>query len=214
MTIQIKINTTQVEKGLNGIRSDFPWVIQNTVNDLLKMAQEAQYTHMRQAFTIRNESFLKNSVRITQFARRNNPTGVLAITDLGGKNTSQIWERFEGGGTKTPRGRFVSIPSNEAWSNRGRQLPANRRPNNLQRSFVIRKNGTPYIFVRRGRGSRGRTQGNDPNIAMFYTLKSGVRIPDKLRFYDTTIPVVERNFQSKLDQLLGVSLKKRGFTPR
>ena len=211
-SIQIKIDMTDVEKGINGMRSDIPWVIQNTINDLLKIAQQEQYKTMQQNFTIRNKAFLKYSVRITQFAKRNSSTGILGIADMPGKRTSNIWTQFEGGGIKTPTNKNLSVPSSNAWGNRNRTLPQNNRPRNLTRSFVIRKNNTPYIFIRRGKNSRSRTENFDPNIKMMYTLKPGVRIPDKLNFYSTTIPAVKQNYQPVINKLVGVSLKKRGVT--
>jgi hypothetical protein len=209
--ITIKVNTKDVERGLSGLRSDFPWVISNTINDLLKEAQTAQYQTMRRNFTIRNETFLKYSVRLA-FANRRDLSGRLFIADIGGKNTSQIWNKFEGGGTKTPtRSQNLSIPSTEAWGNRARPLPARNKPRNMARSFVIKSRGKQYIFNRKGTKSKKDSNGRDKNITMMFTLKSGARIPDKLNFYSTVVPIIDKNYNITLNKLLQVSLQKRGF---
>jgi len=210
--ISIHINTSAVQQGLAGLRADMKWVQQNTVNDLLKGAQEAQYNTMRKNFTIRNNAFLKYSVRIN-FASRTSPMGTLYIGDLGGKNTSNIWNKFEGGGTKTPKtSKNVSVPSTEAWGNRGRQLSAKNKPRALPRSFVIKSGGQQYIFNRVGRRSKKTSSGRDNNIKMMYTLKDSVKIPDRLNFYSTVIPYIEQNYMQVTNKLLEVSIRKRGFT--
>lgn len=213
--ISIRINAREVEQSINGLRADMEWVLQNTVNDLLKGAREEQLKTMRATFTIRNESFLKNSIRITQYATRQTPTGILGVADLGNKKTSDIWNRFEGGGTKTPTtSKNLAIPSVISWSNRARALPKSSRPRNLKRSFVIKDGGDTYIFNRVGKKSKKDSSGRDPNIKFMYVLKNGVRIPDRLKFYQTVVPYVEQNYNDTINRLLAVSLRKRGLEPR
>jgi hypothetical protein len=202
--IAIKLNTKNVEQGLSGLRADMPWVISSTINDLLKEAQQEQYKTMRRNFTIRNEAFLKYSVRLA-FAKRNNPEGKIFMADLGGKNTSEIWERFEGGGTKTPKSsKYVAVPSPNAWANKGRPLPKSKRPRNLKNSFVIKDGSESAIYQRVGPKKRS-------TIQRMYILTPSVRIPDRLHFYKTVIPVVRDNYESTINRLLAVSLSKRGF---
>lgn len=200
-----------VKKSLDGIKADMPWVIQNSINNLLKGAQEEQYKTMRQNFTIRNEAFLKFSVRL-QFAARNTNFGSIFIADLGGKKTSDIWNRFEGGGTKTPtKGKNIAIPTDDAWGNRNRPLPKRNKPRNLARSFVIKKGNTTLILARKGKKRKLDGAGNDANIKVMYTLKPGVRIPDRLHFYATLIPYVRNNAQRFMNDSLQYSIKQRGF---
>ena len=211
MNVSVKINTDEVTKGLAGIRSDVPWVIQNTINDLLKNAQQEQFTTMRRNFIIRNESFMKYSVRIG-FASRQTLSGKLFIADIGGKNTSNIWERFEGGDRKSPtRSKNISVPSTSAWANKGRKLSPKNKPRALLRSFVIKSGGREFIFNRIGKKSKVDSTGRDANVKMMYTLAPNVRIPDKLNFYSTVIPSIEQNYESTINRLLQVSLSKRGF---
>ena len=211
MRVTIKINDTDLQKSLSGLKSDLPWVQSSTINDLLKGAQQEQYGVMRQNFTIRNNAFLKYSVRITQFANKRNMSGTLAIADLGTKNTSQIWELFEGGGTKTPRNKYIAVPSTQAWGNRSRKRPERTNPRNLKGSFVVDRGGKKQIFARVGKSKKKDVNGRDPNVKLMYTLSNGVKIPDKLHFYATTVPYIEKNYQSTLDRLLAVSMKKNGW---
>ena len=201
--LSIKLNTKEFEDSITGMKADMPWVIQNTINDLLKMAQDAQYKTMRKNFTIRNEAFLKYSVRI-QFASRQSQTGALFIADLSGKHTSNIWETFEGGGTKTPtKGKYVAVPTDEAWPNKATIRPTRNKPRNLRNSFVVRHGANKLILNRIGKKGK--------SIQVMYVLRGAVRIPDKLHFYDTVLPVIENNYQSVIERLLTVSMQKRGF---
>jgi hypothetical protein len=210
VTITLK-NYDIVKKSLDGVRADMPWVIQNSINNILKGAQQEQYATMRKNFTIRNEAFLKFSVRL-QFATRQSGFGRIFIADLGGKKTSNIWNRFEGGAIKTPtKGKNIAIPSNNAWGNRNRPLLQRNRPRNLARSFVIKKGGNTFILARKGRKAKLDGSGNDANIKLMYTLKPNVRIPDKLHFYATLIPYVRNNYTQFVDDSLKFSLKSRGF---
>jgi len=209
--IRIKIDTKELEDSLIGIKADVPWVIQNTINDILKLAQAEQYTTMRKNFTIRNEAFLKYSVRI-KFATRQSLTGTLSIADVGGKGTADIWNTFEGGGTKRPtKSKNLAVPSLNAWPNRAGNKPQRNKPRNLINSFILKRGGTTFIMQRKGKRKKLDGSGRDTNTKLMYTLTSGVRIPDKLHFYDTVIPVINQNFNTTLDRLLRVSARKRGF---
>lgn len=209
--IRIKIDTKQLEDSILGIKADIPWVIQNTINDILKLAQAEQYTTMRKNFTIRNEAFLKYSVRI-KFASRQSLTGTLSIADVGGKGTADIWNTFEGGGTKTPKkSKNLAVPSLNAWPNRAGNKPQRNKPRNLINSFILKRGGTTFIMQRKGKRRKVDGSGREVNTKLMYTLTSGVRIPDKLHFYDTVVPVINQNFDTTLDRLLRVSARKRGF---
>ena len=209
--MRIKFDTTKLENSIAGMKADLPWVIQNTINDVLKIAQEAQYVTMRKNFTIRNEAFLKYSVRI-KFATRSSRTGVLYIADLPGKKTADIWNTFEGGGTKTPKkSKNLAVPSLNAWPNKSRNKPQRNKPRNLINSFILKRGANTFIMQRKGKRKKLDGSGRDTNTKLMYTLTSGVRIPDKLHFYDTVIPVVKANLQPTLNKLLRVSIAKRGF---
>lgn len=200
-----------VKKSLDGLRADMPWVIQNSINNILKGAQQEQYATMRKNFTIRNEAFLKFSVRL-QFATRTSGFGRIFIADIGGKKTSDIWNRFEGGAIKTPtKGKNIAIPSDSAWGNRNRPLLQRNKPRNLARSFVVKKGGNTFILTRKGRNVKLDGSGRDANVKLMYTLKPNVRIPDKLHFYATLIPYVRDNYTQFVDDSLKFSLKSRGY---
>lgn len=209
--IQIVADTEPMKRSLMGLKADMPWVLQNTINNLLKGAQQEQYKTMRNNFTIRNEAFLKFSVRL-QFASRREQSGRIFIGDLGGKKTSDIWKKFEGGGNKTPtRGKNVAVPTDDAWPNRNRVKPIRNKPRNLARSFVIERGGRQFIMNRVGRKSRPTGSGTDANIRLMYVLTKAVRIPDKLNFYDTVVPYINKNYQAVSLDALQYSARKNGF---
>lgn len=209
--IKIVADFKPIMNSMEGLKADMPWVIQNTINNTLKGAQEAQLGTMRRNFTIRNEAFLKFSVRL-QFAQRNNPIGRIFIADIGGKKTSDIWNKFEGGGVKTPtRGKNIAIPTEQAWGNRKRVLPQRNKPRNLDRSFLIKKGTTTFIATRKGKRARLDGSGRDANVKLMFQLSPSVRIPDKLNFYSTVIPYINDNWSRFATDALQYSMKKRGF---
>jgi len=210
--INIIADTDPLQKSLMGLAADSKWVLQNTINTLLKGAQQEQYKTMRNNFTIRNEAFLKFSIRL-QFATRQSGSGRIFVGDLGGKKTSDIWKTFEGGGTKTPsRSKNVAVPTDGAWPNRGRVKPPRNKPRNLARSFVVKSGSNEFILNRVGTRSRLTGSGTDANLRLMYVLTRSVRIPDKLHFYDTILPYINRNYGSVALDALRYSARKNGFT--
>lgn len=210
--IQIIADTTAAEKSLIGLAADMPWVLSNTINTLLKGSQEKQYQTMRSNFTIRNEAFLKFSVRL-QFANKRTPSGRIYMADLGGKKTTDIWNKFEGGGIKTPtRSRNIAVPTDAAWPNKARVRPDRNKPRNLARSFVIKRGGKQFIMNRIGRKSRPTGSGTDANIRLMYVLTKSVRIPDKLNFYSTIVPYINTNYQATALDALQFSARQNGFS--
>ena len=207
-SVQIKVNLDEVKDSINGLKADMPWVLQNTINNLLKGAQQKQFETMRNNFTIRNETFLKYSVRL-QFATRQSETGRIYIADIGGKNTSNIWTQFEGGGTKTPtRGKYVAVPTQNAWPNKSKPKPQRNKPRNLDKSFVVKKGTNTFIVARKGRYVKSNP---NANTKVMFVLTPGVRIPDRLHFYSTIIPYINQNFNMTMNDALQYSMKKRGF---
>ena len=202
MNVSIRIRDEELRSSLIGLKADIPWVIQNTINDILKSAQQAQYATMRNNFTIRNEAFLKYSVKLA-FASRSSQRGSISMVGLGSQAES-VFATFETGGTKTPQGKNIAVPSTNAWPNRGSKRPERNAPRNLQNSFVMKKGGNKFIMVRKGKGRK------KPPVLM-YSLEQSVRIPSRLHFMDTVIPLINREFQPTLEKLLRVSATKRGF---
>jgi hypothetical protein len=209
--IKIVADIDPLKQSLAGLRADMPWVLQNTINNLLKGAQQEQFTTMRKNFTIRNEAFMKFSIRL-QFATRQSESGRIFVADIAGKNTSDIWKKFEGGGTKTPtKGKNIAVPTQAAWGNRGRPKPQRNKPRNLDRSFVVKRGGNSFIMNRVGTRARLSGSGTDANIRLMYVLTKSVRIPDKLHFYDTILPYINKNYSSVALDALQYSARKNGF---
>ena len=208
MAIRVSVDIRDVARAFNALEADMEWVGSSTINDVLKLAQDAQYTTMRENFTIRNEAFLKYSVRL-QFAKRGEYEGSIYIANLPGKQTSNIWEKFEGGGVKTPtKGKNIAVPTNDAWPNRSRVKPQRNKPRNLDRSFVVKKGTNTFIATRKGKRSRLDGSGRDANIKLMYVLEPNVRIPDKLNFYATTVPVIQKNIIPVATKLLQKSIDR------
>lgn len=179
------------------IGAQSPYVISRGINETLVGAQKRQYDWMRTTYTIRNEAFLKYSVRV-QFAKPKPVGGIISgrvyVADLPGKATTDIWNTFETGGTKTPKkSKNIAVPTNDAWPNRNRIKPERNKPRNLTDSFAIKKGTNTFIVARKGKKSKIDGSGRDRNLKLMYVLKDSVPIPRNLYFYHNTMEYIKRN---------------------
>jgi len=183
-----------------------PYAISRGINSTLVGAQGVQISKMRNNFTIRNEAFLRNSIRI-KFASPKPIGGTIGgsifIADLGGKKTSNIWNPFESGGIKRPtKGKNIAVPTDNAWPNRNRVKPERNKPRNLANSFVVKEGANSFIFSRKGKTRRKNTTGRDPNVKLMYVLTKSTPIPRKLFFYNTVLPYIRNKGSSHFNDEL------------
>lgn len=203
-TVTINIDANEVLGVLANIPGSARYKLQQLINNSLVDAQRMQYGKMRNQFTIRNEAFLKNSVRI-QFAKRevdaDRMEGSIYIANLGGKNTSDIWTGFEAGSIKKSKsGGKVAIPTDNAWPNRNRVKPVRNKPRNLKNSFISREGNKTFVFERKGKKSKKDTTGRDKNVKLMYVLKDSAKLPRRLYFIDTTTTAIIKAFHRNLER--------------
>lgn len=180
--ISLSVNTKELEKSLNELaQSQLPYATSKAINASLIDAQTAMIGQAKSALTIRNDRFLKQSYKITKFAKKIDLSATLALSNVGSRDTANIFGRLEDGEQKNGfRGGMIAIPSkNVKTSSKGIITKANR-PRALKNSFKGEVFGhVEGIFQRYGTTKR-------PKVRLMYTLKPSVRVPDRLEFNTVT----------------------------
>lgn len=196
--LSITIDTKGIEKGLDELgKAQLKYATSKAINASLKDAQAAMVTQAKTAVTIRNERFLKMSYKITKFSSKIDLSATLALSDVGGRDTSNIFGRLEDGDTKTGKaGGNVAIPSRKVKTSAKGIITKGNRPRALKNSFKGQVfNGTEGVFQRYG------TKKN-PKIRLMYTLKPSVRIPDRLDFNTVTPKAFNDHFDNHMQREL------------
>lgn len=187
MEIHARINFKEVESMFANAQKQLPYVLSQTINNTLLDAQQVQQERMLQTFIIRRPNFVKNSIKLSQFARKDTLTGILEVADVGAKPTADIWERFETGGTKTAKSGKLAIPTQLVTTSKTGVISKAKRPRNLRNSFKLKtKSGKEMIMQRKGRGKNVKV-----NVA--YILAPSVQIDDRLMFIPTVEEVIAQN---------------------
>lgn len=151
-----------------------PFILATSMNETIKESQQYQLKEMKRSFTIRRESFAKRSVKISQFARKQNLLAVIKIADVGGKQTATIFGQHEKGGIKSVRqGRNLSIPSQYVQPVKSRVVAKGKRPRNMPRAYKVQSGGREFLFVRIGKGKNSRSE-------LAYSLKPQVMLAPRL----------------------------------
>jgi hypothetical protein len=203
-TVTVRVS----DQSLREAGSRIPRAISDSITDSLKAAQTTQRRAMGEKFTIRRPQFRDLSVKITEFPRRDKLTGELAIRAPGDR--SNIFGKFEIGGTKTARGGgliavpLVGTPVKPTTGSivkpqfRPRALLQGTRqgqtlPPPLTRVFVRNTaQGGKVIFGEvgatnsKGKGKAGRRLVAGPSqVRPLYLLIRKAPIEDRLDFADT-----------------------------
>lgn len=103
-----------------------PYALSNTLNDVAKLFQYRQQQHDASIFTQRRADWQKKSVKITQFAKKNDLVSSVAIEAPGDASRSDILGKFENQTVKLPHsGRSLAVPVNGKAAD---IIPKGRRP--------------------------------------------------------------------------------------
>lgn len=229
--IETKIRTKDVRNLARTIIKQFPFATYKALNRLALEAQRFQRFHQNRVFTIRQKTYWKQSVKITQFAKRKGPYRAVMAVDPKGKTPKfDIWRRQEHGGTRTPQqGRKkLAIPPQEKsqysqvgleYTSRG-LIPKRLRPRNLNRTFTIDfGNGKVGLFRRISSRMKGYTKvapgqrfglRDDPNVQLMYILHDRAEVDAVYDFYGNA----ERTYKSKWRRYFDEELVKAFSTAR
>lgn len=196
MNVSITVDSKALTKSLNSLqRSQIPFSTARAINRIMQTAQTEQLDEMRKTFTIRRDTYLKRSVKITKFAKKLSPTGTIALVGQGGTLPS-TFQKFEAGGSVTgPNGKRKAIPSNHVQPNKSKVIPIGKRPANLKNKFAIDNE----LFQRVGKGKNER-------VELAYTLKNTVRVRPVLKFVDRISRIIVRDWSDVMTQELAQAI--------
>lgn len=197
--ITARFDADSLTKALGQFEDQAPFILQTAINNTLKDVQEANISRINDRFTVRRQRFVKNSVKISKFAKKNDLTGIIEIADIGGKKTKDIFGKFETGGVKPATGR-VAVPTDYIQPSKGRVITQARRPRNLKNSFIQNINGKDMVMQRKGRGKK-------ETINVAYVLKDSVRVDARLGFVDTGMKTIDRVGSTHLEAAINRALK-------
>jgi hypothetical protein len=199
MNITIRVDTTALTAAMSDLaKKQVPFALARTLNNVLIDAQSETIRTVRRGFVVRREDFLRRTVKMVQFASKNAPTAVLAITGPGG----DIYAKHEAGGRKLPRGRSLALPQQARRTKRDIISKANRpaafglQPHGTsgrvlrgaKRTFAIRNaDGTGALFQRTGRGKRSL-------VRTLYTFTPSAGISARRFFGPTVVDAFETRF--------------------
>jgi hypothetical protein len=214
----ITLDVTEFRSTLDAVaQRQLPFAAVKGMNTLMTTFQAAQREFDAETFTLRRSEWIDRSVKITQFATKQNPVGVVGIHPPGGDARADILGKFEEGGVKQSTGvhGLVAIPIQVKRSKAG-IIPDSLRPKNLhltgarggmlgkgnQRTFIVQlANGDRAIFQRISTRSRDKRRlgrrllGLDPNVLLLYYLKPSVPIPAELHFHDHAAMVTKDQWE-------------------
>ena len=195
MNVNVKIDSRALEKSLGDFAGQTNYILMKTINDTMVDAQKSVISRANDVFTIRRQQFLKQTMKITKFAKKDNLTGVFEVADVGGSKTADVYGKFEMGGTKRPfRSSSVAVPTQFIKPSTSRVISKTKRPSTLKNSWKgTTKAGKPAIMQRRGKGKREKV-----NVA--YMLKPSVRIDNRLRFTETSEATVNKRIIINADK--------------
>lgn len=194
--VEIKVDTRELVRALGSLKSEVPFATARGINDTLLRIQQDEIKDINDRFTVRKPGFVKRSVKITKFAKKQDLVGSIAIADIGGKRTADILGKFEEGGVKTPKGgNHIAVPHENIRGGGSRLVSARNKPSHLKNSFKVNKGTKAFIFQRKGKGKNARVQ-------LAYILTPSAKIDGRLRFIDIGVQTFNREFQNAVNTRL------------
>lgn len=201
MNVNVKIDSRALEKSLGEFKGQMPFILMKTINDTMIDAQKSVISRANDVFTIRRQQFLKQSMKITKFAKKDDLTGVFEVADIGNSKTADVFEKFQVGGNKRPfRSSNVAIPTTFIKPTASRVISKTKKPSLLKNSFRGKtKSGADAIYQRKGKGKK-------ETVRVAYVLKPSVRIDKRLRFNETGLATINRQFNINADRAISKAL--------
>lgn len=201
----LKITLDAKTPALTNGGKQVPFALGKAINASLVTAQKKQLARMATEFTLRRPQFAKLSVKITQFAKKTNPVGVIAIDPPGDRD--DIFAKFEKGGTKRPRsGKNIAIPITGSPVKRSQRsiVAEKNRPKALLSGATTTSRGKVITRAKSFGGAflipahDGKAAGifirHGKKVKLAFTLKPTVELKPELHFEDTITQSVRSTF--------------------
>lgn len=234
LSVRVRADVRQARRALDDYqRRQLPFATAKAVNATLLDVQAAARAHVHQTYQVRRAAFLDQLVKISQFATKARPVGVVGIQGPNANpSRGDLLAKFEAGGTKTAReGRTVALPIRNG-AVQGAIIPVSRRPKALlgddaeRRAYIERasrrgkKRAAPAVPrpLRRSRAFVVRTasgtgailervgRGKGSQLRVLYGLATRTRVAASLQFGTTATRVVRARFRQHLAEQLAQAL--------
>ena len=195
MKLDISIDMNEVRDVMNGWEDQVNYTVAKTINDTLTDIQTQMRAHLRDEFTVRNQSFLKGSTKITKFAKKTDLVGEFGIVNMPGRSSADILTKFEDQHSKKAEGGgMVAVPTENIRPDTNRIVPTGKRPRNLTNAVKITAHsGVEMIVQEQGRGS-------NRGYVVAYILKVSVPIQPVLNFSQTVDAAITRSLQDNFSK--------------
>lgn len=202
--LNVKLDLKDFKKAMGSYADQAPFVVSKTINDVMKVAQTNAYAHYMSALNIRREQFLKRSIKIAKFAKKNDLTGIIGVGNLGNKITADILAKFEKAGPKIPyNGGRIAIPTSNVKLRATGVVAKSELPKNLKKKVEITtKKGQQVLFTRKGKGKKSE-------LVAKYILKPVVQLDKRTDFQSLTVQYVRANLGSTFKKNFEAAIKTR-----
>lgn len=203
MNVTVDVRTAELSEWARFMAAEeIPRATYLAINRTAEEFQTAQRKHMADVFKIRRPTFLKQSVKIKPFARKDSWSATIKIDSPGGR--SDIFAKFETDRTKSPfSGRSIAVPTENVPRTGAGIIRKGWTPKELFHEVRLKKGatrsaktaayGTAGLFGEKGallirqpgatRGTIFLRKGND--LVILYQLVPRVKIDPELDFVAT-----------------------------
>lgn len=190
-----------------------PFATSKALSALALDVQSEQRKRLHEIFTVRRDTWVGRSIKITHFAKKAEPWATIAVSPPGGASRADVLGKFESDTEKHAfQGHHVAIPIGAKRNKRDIITKANR-PGALhlkqvgnrivgdKRSFLVKlSDGREMILQRTGRGRRS-------SVRALYLLVERVTITPDLEFGLTGERVVGKQWERRMEEALEVALR-------
>lgn len=200
--VDIKLDMRQLQRKAREFPKQLAFATSRAINTTLLGAQQKALAEYHRAFTIRKEQFLKRSIKMMKFAKKNDLEATLGIADVSKTaHTKDILSKFEETGTKLPRRNYIAVPMPGVKRGKTGIISKGNRPKNLKNSFVLTsKKGKKLLLQRKGKGKRSTTN-------VMYHLDKSVRIKKRTDFVSQTVNHFNLTFDATFDKELAEAIR-------
>ena len=197
--IDFEIDTKSIKKTARWLddvgKKQLPFAIALALTKTAKDVQTAELKHLHSRFTIRNRWPERGpyAVKITPATKKRMFSTVFTKAD---------WMPLhETGGTKTPEGNHLAIPTSNVKRGKAGKVSKGQRPRNLKRSFVLEtKSGQLGIWQRKGKGKRSE-------IKPMYWLEPRAKIDKAWEWFKVGSKTINKTFGDNFSKALDKALR-------
>ncbi|HMU61582.1 MAG TPA: hypothetical protein PKA66_07360 [Gemmatimonadales bacterium] len=200
MNLTIRVDVKDALGFFDRLHQQAPYAVSKGLNDLMLHGERQVQAQLPEHFTLRRKTFVERTVKVRQWASKRNLAASIGIDP-----SRNFLGKFEAGGTKTPRGNFLTVPIAvrrtksdivvKSMRVRELQLRAHRTASGKvqlrgkQRTFAIKGPTGGAILQRFGRRPKGTATLSEEirrgTVRVAYAFTRSVPIPASLHFAET-----------------------------